>query len=401
MASGWANYLDACATTPPAPEVLEAMAAAHAGAWANPSSLHGFGLAAAEQLERSRQRIGELLGCASHQVLFTSGGSESIHTALLGVATALPAGRLLISAVEHPATLAAAKQLQSRGWQVERVPVDGLGLVDQQLLEQLLVPPTRLVSLIWGQSEVGTVQPLQAIGRKCRAAGVLLHVDAVQVIGHQQLNFNALPVDLLSLAGHKLQGPRGIGALLLRPDLQLSPLIGGGGQEAGRRGGTEPVALVAGLARALELCTDRLVAHGDSDPVGPLRNALLEQLLQLEGVKLSGPDPRDLDAPERLPHHLSLLLAGPDGQPLTGRRLVRSLWQQGYAVGSGSACSSGKAGGPAGLTPSPILLAMGYTSEVAASGLRFSLGPWHRAADLAGVGAALERARQPSPPRVI
>jgi len=161
------------------------------------------------------------------------------------------------------------------------------------------------------------------------------------------------------------------------------------------------VALVAGLARALELCTDRLVAHGGSDPVGPLRNALLEQLLQLEGVRLSGPDPRDLEAPERLPHHLSLLLAGPDGQPLSGRRLVRNLWQQGYAVGSGSACSSSQAGGPAGLTPSPILLAMGYTSEVAASGLRFSLGPWHRAEDLAGVGAALERARQPSPPRVI
>ena len=334
------------------------MAAVHAGAWANPSSLHGFGLAAAEQLERSRQRIGELLGCASHQVLFTSGGSESIHTARLG-------------------------------------------LVDQQLLEQLLVPPTRLVSLIWGQSEVGTIQPLQAIGSKCRASGVLLHVDAVQVIGHQQLDFNALPVDLLSLAGHKLQGPRGIGALLLRPDLQLSPLIGGGGQEAGRRGGTEPVALVAGLARALELCTDRLVAHGGSDPVGPLRNALLEQLLQLEGVRLSGPDPRDLEAPERLPHHLSLLLAGPDGQPLSGRRLVRNLWQQGYAVGSGSACSSGQAASPAGQTPSPILLAMGYTSEVAASGLRFSLGPWHRGSDLAGVGAALERARQPSPPRVI
>ena len=377
------------------------MAAVHAEAWANPSSLHGFGLAAAEQLERSRQRIGELLGCASHQVLFTSGGSESIHTALLGVATALPAGRLLISAVEHPATLAAAKQLQSRGWQVERLPVDGLGLVDQQLLEQLLVPPTRLVSLIWGQSEVGTIQPLQAIGSKCRAAGVLLHVDAVQVIGHQQLNFNALPVDLLSLAGHKLQGPRGIGALLQRPDLQLSPLIGGGGQEAGRRGGTEPVALVAGLTTALELCTDRLVAHGGSDPVGPLRNALLEQLLQLEGVRLSGPDPRDLEAPERLPHHLSLLLAGPDGQPLSGRRLVRNLWQQGYAVGSGSACSSGQAASPAGQTPSPILLAMGYNSEVAASGLRFSLGPWHRGSDLAGVGAALERARQPSPTRVI
>jgi cysteine desulfurase len=386
-------YLDSCATTPPAAEVLAAMAAVHAEAWANPSSLHGFGLAAAEQLERCRQRLGELLGCEGSQVLFTSGGTESIHTALLGAAAEGPPGRLLISAVEHPATVAAAGQLAQRGWQVERLPVDRLGLVDLAALDRLLAPPTRLVSLIWGQSEVGTIQPVEVIGARCRAAGVLLHVDAVQVVGHLPVAFNALPIDLLSLAAHKLQGPRGIGALLLRRDLRLQPFIGGGGQEGGRRGGTEPVALVAGLTRALELCVERLAAHGGRDPIAEARDGLLRALLQLEGLHLSGPDPRDPSGPPRLPHHLSLLVASPGGRPISGRRLVQTIWQQGYAVSSGSACSSGRGANPWGLAPSPILQAMGYGDAEAASGLRLSLGPWLTAADLAGVPGAVERGR--------
>ena len=386
-------YLDSCATTPPAPEVLEAMAAVDAEAWANPSSLHGFGLAAAERLERSRQRIAEILGCGSNQVIITSGGTESIHMALLGAAADGPPGRLLISAVEHPATVAAAGQLAQRGWQVEKLPVDHLGVVDLDALDRLLAPPTRLVSLIWGQSEVGTVQPIQEIGRRCRAAGVLLHVDAVQVVGHLPVAFDALPIDLLSFASHKLQGPRGVGALLVRPDLALKPFIGGGGQEAGRRGGTEPVALVAGLARALDLCDARLRSHGGRDPIADLRNDLLQRLLQLPAVRLSGPDPFDPQGPERLPHHISLLMASPSGRPISGRRLVQTIWQQGYAVSSGSACSSGRGANPWGLAPSPILQAMGYSDGEAASGLRLSLGPWLTAADLEGVPGAVERGR--------
>jgi cysteine desulfurase len=386
-------YLDSCATTPPAPEVLEAMAAVDAEAWANPSSLHGFGLAAAERLERSRQRIAEILGCGSNQVIVTSGGTESIHMALLGAAADGPPGRLLISAVEHPATVAAAGQLAQRGWQVEKLPVDHLGVVDLDALDRLLAPPTRLVSLIWGQSEVGTVQPIEQIGRRCRGAGVLLHVDAVQVVGHLPVAFDALPIDLLSFASHKLQGPRGVGALLVRPDLALKPFIGGGGQEAGRRGGTEPVALVAGLARALDLCDARLRAHAGRDPIADLRNDLLQRLLQLPAVRLSGPDPFDSQGPERLPHHISLLMASPSGRPISGRRLVQTIWQQGYAVSSGSACSSGRGANPWGLAPSPILQAMGYPDGEAASGLRISLGPWLTAADLEGVPGAVERGR--------
>ena len=387
-----AIYLDACATTPPAAEVLAAMAAANDEAWANPSSTHGFGLAAAERLERSRLTIARVLGAESTEVLLVSGGSEAIHTALLGVAGGLEPGRLLISAVEHPATVAAAEMLRPRGWEVRKLPVDRQGVIDLDSLKRLLEPPTRLMSLIWGQSEVGTIQPVEAIGALCREAGVLLHVDAVQVAGHLPVDFATLPVDLLSCASHKLQGPRGIGALLVRSGLRLTPLIGGGGQEAGRRGGTEAVALAAGFARAIELADDRLRLHGGIDPIGELRDSLLNQLLALPGVRLSGPDPAPPGA--RLPHHISLLMATPSGRPLSGRRLVQTMWQQRYAVSSGSACSSGRGANPYGLAPSPILLAMGYDEHEAATGLRLSLGHWLSAAELEGVPPALERARQ-------
>lgn len=384
------RYLDTCATTPPAAAVLAAMQEAQQLAWANPSSLHGFGLAAAEALERSRSSLAEGLGCAPERLVLCSGGSEAIHLALLGLAGHGPAGRLLVSAVEHPATLAAAAELTRRGWQLERVPVDGTGRLDLEALERLLAPPTRLVSLIWGQNEVGTLQPIEAIGALCRRAGVPLHVDAVQVVGHLPLHFDALPVDLLSCAAHKLEGPRGVGALLLREGLRLTPLIGGGGQEGGRRGGTEPVALAVGFARALELAGERLRAHAGADPLAPMRDRLLARLRHLPGVSLSGADPRRGEA--RLPHHLSLLVCDPAGRPLPGRRLVHALWQEGWAVGSGSACS-GSAGGASAPRASPVLRALGHGEAVAGSGLRISLGSWHRDADLEGLPAALERAR--------
>ena len=382
MAAPAGIYLDSSATTPPAAAVLAEMAELQARAWANPSSLHGYGLAAAEALERSRWRCAAVLGCSPDELVFTSGGTESIHLALLGLGTTLAPGRLLISAVEHPATVAAAAQLARQGWQVRELPVDHLGRLELHALREALEPPTRLVSLIWGQSEVGTLQELETIGELCRRAGVPLHVDAVQVVGHRPVQFAALPVDLLSLAAHKLQGPRGIGALLVRRGLALQPLLAGGGQEGGRRAGTEPVVLAAGLARALELSQE-----AEPERVAGLRDGLLETLLGLEGVRLSGPDPRR-EPGQRLPHHLSVLVADRAGRPLNGRALVRDLWREGYAVSSGSACSS------TGTTASPVLRAMGFGEAQAAAGLRLSLGPWLSLDDLVGVAPALERARQ-------
>lgn len=368
-------FLDTASTTPPALSVLEAMAAADRHAWANPSSLHRFGLAAADLLERSRSAVAAALGCGCEEVVFTSGGTEAIHLALLGAGSRLQPGRLLISAVEHPATLGAARQLAGRGWQVETVAVDRQGRLRLEDLAELLRPPTRLMSLIWGQSEVGTIQPLAEVGQLCRSAGVLLHVDAVQMVGHGRLRFDDLPVDLLSCAAHKFRGPRGIGALLVRQGVGLTPLLQGGGQERGRRAGSEPVALAAGMAAALAL-----VPGDQGDPVAGLRDQLLSRLLDLPGVELTGPGP----GPGRLPHHISLLVRSHTGRPLSGRSLVRALDRRGIACSSGSACSS--QGDPA----SPVLRALGYGTAEAQAGLRLTLGGWHRARDLEGVPGALQ-----------
>jgi len=290
----------------------------------------------------------------------------------------------LLSAVEHPATEAAALQLQRKGWQLERIPVDRQGLIDLAVLESRLAPPTRLVSLIWGQSEVGTLQPMDLIGRLCRQAGVLLHVDAVQVAAQRPIDFDALPIDLLSVASHKLSGPRGVGALLIRDQVPVRPIQSGGGQERGIRAGTEPVPLIAGFAKALELLNIQRF-QGTKDPLIERRDALLTGLLQLPGVELTGPDPLQ-DPEQRLANHISLLVASPQGVPLSGRSVVRAMSRLGYGISSGSACSSSKAAG------SPILEAMGIAPERSSSGLRLSLGSWHRDADLAPVPIALREA---------
>ena len=382
------RYLDCAATTPVAPEVQAEIQRVERQAWANPSSLHSFGLAAAEQLERSRDQIAGLLGC-SGQVVFTSGGSESIHLALLGIGGGITdqrgvPPRLLISAVEHPASEAAAQQLQRLGWTVERIPVDRRGLIDLGALGSLLTRPTQLVSLIWGQSEVGALQPIQEIGALCRSAGVLLHVDAVQVAAQRPIDFDALPIDLMSVASHKLSGPRGVGALLVRDGVPLQAIQAGGGQERGLRSGTEPVALIAGFAAALERL-HALRFRGEPDPVQGVRNRLLAALLEVPGLQLTGPDPR-LDPGLRLANHISLIVHSSDGRPLPGRAMVRALARLDVAISSGSACSSSRS------AASPVLEALGFAARDCGSGIRLSLGDWHTDADLQDVPEALRRA---------
>ena len=363
-------YLDAAATTPPLPAVIDAIETVQRTTWGNPSSLHNTGLASAESLERSRQSIAQLLGSSPTDLICTSGATESVHLALLGCLSAFAPGRLVISCVEHPAVSAAAAELQRRGWQLEHWPVDHQGLIRLDQLDHLLAPPTQMVSVIWGQSEIGALQPVLTIGQACRDRGILFHTDATQVLPHGRINWQQLPIDLLSLSGHKLQGPRGIGLLLKKDHVRLTPLQGGGGQEQGLRSGTEPVALLAGLAVALQPLP-AFEPSSQSHPPGAVprlrkqRDQLLSELLALPGVELCGPR-----EDHRLPNHIALLLSSKRGHPISGRHMVRELARRGVAVSSGSACSSGQS------TDSAVLTALGIEPHRRQSGLRLSLGAW-------------------------
>ena len=363
-------YLDAAATTPPLPNVLRCMDRIQKDAWANPSSLHGPGLIAAEALGRCRAQIAAALNAEQDQLIFTSGATESVHLALLGAMDQQPVGRLVISAVEHPAVEAAAQVLVQRGWVLERWPVDATGVLKLDQLDRLLAPPTRMVSLIWAQSEVGTLQPLLRIGAACRERGVLIHTDATQLLPQGLIDWSSLPVDLLSFSSHKLQGPRGVGLLLHRQGLIQQPMQGGGGQEGGLRAGTEPVALIAGLAEALQTLPHFDPFH-QSTPPGATpqllgwRDRLQAQIEAIDGVTvLHG------ETTPRLPNHLACLITTAGGSPLSGRRLVRELARRNVACSSGSACRSGK------VQDSSVLSAMGVETALRQSLLRFSLGPW-------------------------
>lgn len=363
-------YLDAAATTPPLQAVIDTIERVQRTSWGNPSSLHNTGLASAETLERSRQSIAKLLGASPADLISTSGATESVHLALLGCLCDCPPGRLVISSVEHPAVSAVAAQLQRRGWQLEHWPVDHQGLIQMDQLDRLLAPPTQMVSVIWGQSEIGALQPVLAIGQACRDRGILFHTDATQVLPHGRIDWQQLPIDLLSLSAHKLQGPRGIGLLLKQDHVTLTPLQGGGGQEQGLRSGTEPVALLAGLAVALQ-GLPTFEPNSQSTPPGAFprlrrqRDQLLSELLALPGVELCGPS-----EDHRLPNHIALLLSSKRGHPISGRQMVRELAYRGVAVSSGSACSSGQS------SDSPVLTAIGIEPHRRQSGLRLSLGGW-------------------------
>ncbi|BEV36226.1 aminotransferase class V-fold PLP-dependent enzyme [Synechococcus sp. M16CYN] len=363
-------YLDAAATTPPRSEVIDVVVQVQQAVWANPSSLHVAGLKAAELLERSRWKLARRFVVSPEQLVVTSGATESVHLGLLGSAAALQPSRIVVSAVEHPAVLAASEQLKKQGWTIAVWPVDATGHIRLELMDQLLAPPTRLVSLIAAQSEVGTLQPVACVGKACRERGIVFHSDATQLIPQGCPQFNSLNVDLLSLSAHKFQGPRGIGLLIRRPTLAIQPLQSGGGQEFGLRSGTEPVALIAGMVEALSalptFCPEyQSVPPGSGPNVRQQRDRLLQSLLKIPGFRLVGPDVNN-----RLPNHIAVLAGTDRGYPISARSMVRELAHRGVACSSGSACSSGKR------IDSPILSAMGVAKPWRQSGLRFTLGPW-------------------------
>ena len=362
-------YLDHGATTPPRQEVISLMMAAYQSHWGNPSSLHGWGERATMVIERARMQVADLLNGDPVGVIFTSGGTEADNLAIMGIARQYATPQHIITTtVEHSAVREPIAQLEKIGWQVTRLPVDRYGLVQPTDLQAAIRPNTVLVSIIFANNEVGTIQPMADLGQICRAAGVLFHTDAVQAVGHIPVDVTALGIDLLSLTGHKFYGSQGAGALYVRPEVlpQIQPQALGGGQEQGLRSGTQAVALIGGLGLAAELAAQEL--NLEMVRLRSLRDRLWLQLQCLPDVQLTGasitPNLHGYpSAPQRLPHHLSLCFTR-----WVGRHLVRDLNLAGIAASSGSACSSGS------ITPSAVLLAMGYDERAALGSLRLTLG---------------------------
>lgn len=353
-------YLDYSATTPPRSEAIALMQAVLSTQWGNPTSLHEWGQRAATVVEQARIQVASLLGAPAEALVFTSGGTEADNLAIIGVAQQYPTPQhLIISSVEHSAVAEPARFLEEQGWQVSRLPVNRQGWVNPLDLHTALQPNTVLVSVIYGQSEVGTLQPIQALGAIAQSHGVLFHTDAVQVAGRLPLNVQALPVDLLSLSSHKLYGPQGAGALYVRPGVPLLPLLRGGGQEFRLRSGTQAVPVIAGFGVAAELAAQEMAQ--EIPRLICLRDRLIELLSDVPGLSLTG------DRVNRLPQHVSFCVK-PLGQAPSGKTLVRQMNLAGIAISSGAACHSGK------LTPSPILQAMGYPDLEAQGAIRLTLG---------------------------
>ncbi|MBP0004533.1 MAG: cysteine desulfurase [Cyanobacteria bacterium SBC] len=379
-------YLDHSATTPTRPEAIAAMTDALTRVWGNPSSLHAWGQAAATAIERARMQVAQLLSAEPESIVFTSGGTESNNWVLSSIARQYDIPQhLIVSSVEHSAVLAPARMLEALGWDVTYLPVDRSGRVHPSDLQRALRPDTVLVSVIYGQSEVGTVQPIRVLADIARSRGVLFHTDAVQVAGRLPLDVQQLCVDFLSLSSHKLYGPKGIGALYVRPGLTLPPLLSGGGQEGGLRSGTQAVPNIAGFGVAAELAVQELEA--EAQRLASLRDRLFDRLSDVPMLIPTG------HRTHRLPHHVSFCLDRRDDL-VTGRSIVRQLNLAGIAISSGSACHSGQ------LTPSPVLSAMGYNDRMATTGLRLTLGHSTTEADIDWTAMVLKQVLARSRPMV-
>lgn len=353
-------YLDYSATTPPRPEVIAAMQNVFTQQWGNPSSLHEWGQRAATEVERARMQVAGLINAPADSIIFTSGGTEADNLAIMGVARRYRTPQhIIISSVEHSAVAEPMRFLEQSGWEVTRLPVDTQGRVNPRDLEDALQPNTVLVSIIYGQSEIGTLQPIHTLSQIARDKGVLFHTDAVQVAGRLPIDVQHLPVDLLSLSSHKIYGPQGAGALYIRPGVELVPLVLGGGQELGLRSGTQAVPIIAGFGVAAELAAAEMAT--ETPRLIQLRNQLFEQLADTPHLIPTG------SRLHRLPHHISFAVLG-DGKKVTGKAIVRQMNLAGIGISAGSACHSGK------LSPSPILKAMGYSDTVALGGIRLTVG---------------------------
>lgn len=365
-------YLDYNATTPVDPAVAEAMQPYIAMHYGNPSSAHVYGRTTKDAVEAARGQVADLLGCAPEEVMFTGGGSESNNTVLKGVAYTYRhrGNHIITSQVEHPATINPCQFLEQQGLRVTYLPVDRTGMVDPDDVRQAITPQTILLSIMHANNEVGTLQPIAEIAEAAHERGVLLHTDAAQSVGKIATDVDTLGVDLLTVTGHKMYAPKGVGALYVRTGTRLDAVIHGGGHEHGLRAGTENVPYIVGLGAAAELAAERL-HNGAHAEIRALRDRLHATLAdRVPGLELNGHPER------RLPNTLNVSFPGRDGERLLAQA-------PSIAAATGSACHSGRT------DPSSVLTAMGLDAPRALGAVRLSLGYDNTAAEIDEAARAL------------
>jgi cysteine desulfurase len=351
-------YLDYAATTPTDPEVIKAMSPYFSDVFGNPSSLHSFGQEAKEAIEEARGTVASFIGAKPEEIVFTSGGTESNNFALKGVAYANSnkGNHIITSAIEHHAIIEPAKFLEKQGFKVTYLKVDKYGLVDPQDVKRAITDKTILISIMHANNEIGTIQPIQEIGRIAREEGIYFHTDAVQTFGHLSINVDELNVDLLSASAHKLYGPKGVGALYIRKGTRILPFMHGGDQENNRRASTHNAPGIVGFGKAVQLAKEKMIE--ERKKLIPLRDKLIKGILDnIDHTRLNG------HATKRLPNNVNVSV-----EYIEGEAMILNLDMEGVACSTGSACTSSS------LEPSHVLLAIGLSPDIAHGSLRFTLG---------------------------
>lgn len=378
-------YVDNSATTPISKEVLDAMMPWLTEGYGNASSIYSKGREAGWALKGAREQIASILGAQPNEIYFTSGGSESDNWAIKGAAaTMAKRGKkhIITSAFEHHAVLHSCAALEKQGFEVTYVPVHENGIVRVEDIEAAIRPDTGLVTIMYANNEIGTVQPIKEIGALCRKHKIWFHTDAVQAFGHVPINVEEQNIDMLSISGHKIHAQKGVGLLYVKRGVVLPNLIDGGAQERGKRAGTENIAGIVGLAKAMEIASQNIEERGERTKV--LRDKLIDNILKIERTRLNG------DREQRLPGNVNISIEG-----IEGESLLLSLDMYGICASSGSACTSGS------LDPSHVLLAIGLCHEVAHGSLRISLSDENTMEDVDRILEVLpgivERLRSMSP----
>jgi len=359
-------FLDYASTTPTDPEVVEAMLPYYSERFGNPSSIYSLGQEAKSAIENAREKIASLLGAKREEIIFTSGGTESNNFALKGIvyANENKGNHIITSAIEHHAIIAPCKFLEKRGFDVNYLPVDKYGLINPDDVRKAITNKTILISIAHSNNEVGTIEPIEKIGKIAQEYDIYFHTDAVQSFGHIPVDVNDLNVNLLSISSHKLYGPKGVGALYIRKGTKLTSFLHGGDQERRRRASTENVPAIVGFGKAVEIARDRM--NEEAMQLEALRDKLIKGIFEkIDHVRLNG------HPAQRLPNNVNVAF-----EFVEGESMLLNLDMEGIAASTGSACSS------ASLEPSHVLLALGLPHEIAHGSLRFTFGRYTKNEDI-------------------